>query len=233
MSEKESECPCCGEMFTSNVNSCPNNIEDHKMCSECVEKSHKFFNSKAGCWYCGDREIKVAITNHRNEENSEIDQADKIILAMTKANEAFTRKASDLLFVQACGCEPCSQSKNLKLKIVAHKGTYVTQKIRNFEEISGEDVILTHRLLKNNIPSIEYWLVTKEFAKNLSKDNKRKFSPSSQSIENFGKIGLLLCEFNSGEPINTDVGKRSRAINWIIQASYFTKHTLKSPLRKI
>ena len=167
------------------------------------------------------------------EENSQLDQADKIITAMGKANEAFTNKASDLLFVQACGCEPCSQSKNLKLKIVAHKGTCVTQKIRNFEEISGEDVILTHRLLKNNIPSIEYWLVTKEFAKNLSKDNKRKFSPSSQSIENFGKIGLLLCEFNSGEPINTDVGKRSRAINWIIQASYFTKHTLKSPLRKI
>lgn len=74
MSEKESECPCCSEMFTSEINSCPNNIEDHKMCSECVEKSHKFFNSKAGCWYCGDREIKVVITNHRNEENSEIDR---------------------------------------------------------------------------------------------------------------------------------------------------------------
>ena len=167
------------------------------------------------------------------EENSEIDQADKIILAMTKANEAFTRKASDLLFVQACGCEPCSQSKNLKLKIVAHKGTYVTQKIRNFEEISGEDVILTHRLLKNNIPSIEYWLVTKEFAKNLNKDNKNKFVPSSQKIENFGKVNLLLCEFDSGEPVNTEVSKRSRVMNWIIQASYFTKYTLRSPLRKI
>ena len=124
-------------------------------------------------------------------------------------------------------------SKNLKLKIVVHKGTCVTQKIRNFEEISGEDVILTHRLLKNNIASNEYWLVTKEFAKNLSKDNQKKFMPSSQKIENFGKIGLLICEFDSGEPVNSDVSKRSRAINWIIQASYFTKHTLKRPSRKI
>lgn len=77
MSEKESECPCCGEMFKSDVNSCPNNIEDHKMCSECIEKSHKFFNSKAGCWYCGDREIKVVInspdTIHYNRENRNVD----------------------------------------------------------------------------------------------------------------------------------------------------------------
>ena len=70
MSEKESECPCCGEMFKSDVNSCPNNIETHKMCTECIEKSKKFFKSKAGCWYCGDREIKVVISNNRNEENS-------------------------------------------------------------------------------------------------------------------------------------------------------------------
>ncbi len=167
------------------------------------------------------------------EENPTVDQADKIILAMARANEAFTKKASDLLFIQACGCEPCSQAKNLKLKIVAHKGTFVTQKIRNFEELSGEDIILTHRLLKNSISSVEYWLVTKEFAKSLNKKNKSKFITTSQNIENFGRVNLMLCKFNSGEPVNTSVSKRSRAINWLIQASYFTKYTLKSPLRKI
>ena len=44
---------------------------------------------------------------------------------MEKANQAFYKKASELVFVQACGCEPCSQSKNLKLKIVAHRGNFL------------------------------------------------------------------------------------------------------------
>ena len=82
-------------------------------------------------------------------------QSDDIIKVMEKANQAFYKKASELVFVQACGCEPCSQSKNLKLKIVAHRGNFIIQNIRNFEEISGEAVILTHRLLKNNLTSNE------------------------------------------------------------------------------
>ena len=39
------------------------------MCSVCIGKSHKFFNNKVGCWYCGDREIKVVTSNNGNEGN--------------------------------------------------------------------------------------------------------------------------------------------------------------------
>ena len=53
-------------------------------------------------------------------ENGSSSQADEIIAAMRHAHRAFQKKASDLVFVQACGCDPCVQSKNLRLKIVAH-----------------------------------------------------------------------------------------------------------------
>ena len=122
------------------------------------------------------------------DHDGDKDQANEILVAMDKANKAFNEKASSLVFVQACGCEPCSQSKNLKLKIVAHRGNFIIQNIRNFEEISGEAIILTHRLLKNNLTSNEYWLVTKEFSKNLSKEQKRRFSTSSHTLENFGNL---------------------------------------------
>jgi hypothetical protein len=84
---------------------------------------------------------------------------------MEAANEAFKAKADELVFVQACGCDPCLQSKNLRLKIVAHKGEFTVQKIRRFEELAGEDVILVHRLLKNDLNSDEYWLVTADFCR--------------------------------------------------------------------
>ena len=111
------------------------------------------------------------------ESNDNKNQADDIISIMDKANESFNEKASSLVFVRACGCEPCLESKNLRLKIVAHKGNFAIKKIRNFEELAGEDVIFTHRMLKNGIENNEYWLVTDSFYKDLNPSNKALISP--------------------------------------------------------
>lgn len=153
------------------------------------------------------------------EENK--NQSNEIINIMYKANKAFNEKKSELIFVQACGCEPCIQSKNLKLKIVVHKGIFEINKMRNFEEISGEDVILTHRMLKNNIKSNEYWLVTENFYSSLNKINKNIFSKITQNLKGFDKIKLNLIKFNSKEPRNKIIEKRSWLYNWFIQAAYF------------
>jgi hypothetical protein len=148
-------------------------------------------------------------------------QSDKIVEAMSKANEAFMKRVSDLLFVQACGCEPCTQSKNLRLKIVAHKGEFSLNTIRNFEELSGEDVILTHRMLKNDIKSTEYWLVTESFYKNLNKSNKSRFLKTVQNLESFNKVKLNIAEFNASEPTNKKIEDRSRLYNWFVHIGYF------------
>ena len=155
------------------------------------------------------------------EENKNKNQSDEIINIMHKANKTFKEKKSELVFVQACGCEPCTQSKNLKLKILAHKGVFKINKIRNFEEISGEDVILTHRMLKNDIKSNEYWLVTENFYSSLNKINKDIFAKITLNLKGFDKIKLNLIKFNSIEPRNSSIEKRSWLHNWIIQAIYF------------
>ena len=156
------------------------------------------------------------------DENAIKNQADQILKAMDNANKAFNEKASKLVFVQACGCEPCIQSKNLKLKIVAHKGIFAIKKIRNFEELAGEDVILTHRMLKNNIKSNEYWMITDNFFKFLSTENKKKFSPIIQNLESFGQIKFNYLQLSSPEPKNSKIAKRSRIYNWFVQAAYFS-----------
>ena len=145
---------------------------------------------------------------------------------MDNANKAFNEIASKLVFVQGCGCEPCLQSKNLKLKIIAHKGIFAIKNIRNFEELAGEDVILTHRMLKNNIESNEYWMVTDNFAKCLSPENKNKFSSITQDLESFGKMKFNYLLLSSPEPKNSKIEKRSRIFNWFAQAAYFSSAKL-------
>jgi class 3 adenylate cyclase len=62
-----------------------------------------------------------------------------------------------------CDCDACQGIFNLRLKAVLHFGEAVFRKIRQFEELAGEDVILVHQLLKNSIPSNEYILMTDAF----------------------------------------------------------------------
>ena len=57
-----------------------------------------------------------------------------------------------------CACEACNTIDKLKLKIIAHQGEAAITKVGGIRKISGEDVILTHRWLKNSIPSKEYFL---------------------------------------------------------------------------
>lgn len=59
-----------------------------------------------------------------------------------------------------CPCKGCKQAADLRLKFVAHVGDVATQTIRDRLKLVGIDVILLHRLLKNDVPLREYVLLT-------------------------------------------------------------------------
>lgn len=59
-----------------------------------------------------------------------------------------------------CNCPTCKSASRLTLKFIAHQGTASIHYIKEREKLFGKDVILVHRLLKNNIPQREYLLVT-------------------------------------------------------------------------
>ena len=64
----------------------------------------------------------------------------------------------------ACSCDACDNVGKLKLKAILHHGEAAFSKVRHFENIGGEDVILAHRLLKNSIEHDEYILLSEAFA---------------------------------------------------------------------
>lgn len=115
----------------------------------------------------------------------------------------------------------------MRLKIVAHKGEFAIKKIRQFEEIAGEAVILVHRLLKNSLKSNEYWLLTDVFTEDVSTKYLNDFSKIIEDVDSFGKLPLNVLEFHSPEPENSMTEKRSKMYNWFAQAAYFTKPSMK------
>ncbi len=63
-----------------------------------------------------------------------------------------------------CECGACRTAHKLTLKVVAHCGPIEFLKVKGFNKPYGSDLILVHRLLKNDVPNSEYLLVSKYLA---------------------------------------------------------------------
>ncbi len=77
--------------------------------------------------------------------------------------DAFAKKAAELDANHICPCEACARITDLELKAILHHGEVAFKRIRQFEELAGEDVILVHRLVKNSVRAGEYLMMTERF----------------------------------------------------------------------
>jgi hypothetical protein len=87
----------------------------------------------------------------------------------------------------ACDCASCAQLNNLSLKFVAHQGEVAEQKVKRNVELAGVDVILVHRMLKNDVPVPEYVLMTDEVAECLDDSVRQVCKPLIHHFEGIGQ----------------------------------------------
>ena len=155
------------------------------------------------------------------EEISDKNQMQDIYEKMVITRERFNSKVNSLQFVQSCPCDPCQQSKNLKLKMFLHKGYFNQTEIRNNQELSGEALIFIHRLLKNKVKSSEYFLFSDAVLEQL--DKHFEFSIITQKIDDFGKQKLGFIDFEGKS--DTVVGNRfaRRVLDTYRMLSFFIK----------
>lgn len=66
----------------------------------------------------------------------------------------FRRRLRDIRQASVCTCDACQQIPSLDLKFIAHFGQIAKQAMSGQEELIGRDVILIHRLLKNNAEAV-------------------------------------------------------------------------------
>ncbi len=77
---------------------------------------------------------------------------------------SFAAALETMVLNTTCQCNACANIHTLGLKIVMHCGEFAKSEIGGRETLSGPDVIMTHRLLKNSIAEstgiADYMLVT-------------------------------------------------------------------------
>ncbi|MFT5723507.1 MAG: hypothetical protein ACI9JN_000621 [Bacteroidia bacterium] len=73
-----------------------------------------------------------------------------------------------------CTCNACAMAPKLELKIVAHCGEIQYLNVQGKKKPFGQSVIETHRLLKNNIQSDNYIIISTQLAQELKMPLKYK-----------------------------------------------------------
>jgi uncharacterized protein YndB with AHSA1/START domain len=71
--------------------------------------------------------------------------------AIEQAYFAFRKRLRSIKQANRCECQACSRMQSLDVKFVVHHGEFIRQKMSGREELAGRDVILVHRLLKNDL----------------------------------------------------------------------------------
>jgi len=80
-----------------------------------------------------------------------IDKGQTLLELVENTYRAFARTLERMHRKTSCHCKACLLIPTLDLKFILHHGTFMQSKIEGHQELSGPDVILVHRLLKNNI----------------------------------------------------------------------------------
>ena len=92
-----------------------------------------------------------------------------------------------------CKCGSCTTASNLTLKFIVHYGVCKEVPIHNSTKLIGSDVIIAHKLLKNNIPEREYILLSEKYLKSqqsklIIEEDWVDIKSNIENFENFGEI---------------------------------------------
>jgi hypothetical protein len=107
----------------------------------------------------------------------------------------FRRRRRDVRLATSCGCNACVRIPDLNLKFVVHHGAIARQRVAGSEELLGSDVIVVHRLLKNDVVAstgVEaYALFTQQCVDAMDVDvSALGMRPSSETYDHIGAISI-------------------------------------------
>jgi uncharacterized protein YndB with AHSA1/START domain len=112
---------------------------------------------------------------------------------------AFRSRLEGIERATSCDCAACRKATELSLKFVLHAGDYVSRTGERGEELTGRDVIVAHRLLKNTVRDrhelVAYALVTEPFAEMLALDPVALgLVPDVESYDDVGEMRFFLSD---------------------------------------
>jgi len=170
----------------------------------------------------GDAVFFYAVCNEKNEENI----IDDVKSQMIRFFNSFANEINVLTSLDACSCEACKTTRDLKLKIVVHTGNIYFERINKSEKLFGLDVIVVHRMLKNSVPSSEYIMMTDKAHSEFADFYGLRGEKFRENFEGIGEMDtfvfypdMILDRTNAGNPVKKTY-------------SFFERFTWKSILTK-
>jgi len=132
-----------------------------------------------------------------------------------------------------CPCKACETAIGLSLKIVSHYGEVTGMAVKDHKKLFGKDVILVHRLLKNNLNKKEYVLLTNPLVDDVSKTALPEWYEPQPAVEKYdvGEVKFYFSDLsdlhNSMAPIEFS---RSNAASKTI-VSFTVEKSIPAPVR--
>jgi len=96
---------------------------------------------------------------------------------------------------RVCQCGACQKATNLTLKFITHFGYIKEIKVAQFVKATGIDMIIAHRLLKNDVGSDEYILMTERCCDAVGHEDANPALQWAKSSQAHGTIGNITYEF--------------------------------------
>ena len=121
------------------------------------------------------------------EWNSIVEQVSRKLGAFF---ESFIRTLGVIAETTPCECAVCRNLEKLALKIVVHSGEAVFHELAGRPQVSGSDVILAHRLLKNSVQANFYLLLSDAAYALLGAHLPGSFATHRETYEGFGTVSL-------------------------------------------
>lgn len=114
---------------------------------------------------------------------------------VTKIYQAFKGKMDSMLIAPPCPCTACNNIMELDLKVFLHYGNYMVRSFGERDELMGSDVILAHRMMKNDVTEQtgyrSYLLLTDTAYEQMAVSGSgQEFTPITQSYEHIGDVGM-------------------------------------------
>jgi hypothetical protein len=111
----------------------------------------------------------------------------------------FADALRQMIYNTTCTCRACQNMSRLDLKMVIHYGEYVIQKLGDREELLGADVIVPHRMLKNNVieqTGIESYALFSDAAAEASKLSQLAYPlhPHSEVYAHIGEVKMQVLD---------------------------------------
>jgi hypothetical protein len=120
---------------------------------------------------------------------------------LSRMRQAFLARRERIKKDNVCSCASCAQLDNLSLKFVAHQGEVAEQKVKRHVELAGVDVILVHRMLKNQVPVLEYVLMTDPVAQCLDESMRQLCMPLTHDFEGIGQTATHYLDLATSEVV--------------------------------